>query len=160
MSNDFLKELEYLGVTARLKRLSDAFSQQIKELYIDNGFDIEPSWHLIFLILKDRKHSTMTEIAAAFQMSQPAVTKLTRRMIDKGYINVSQDKYDKRKKTLSLSKKAITSLPDFEKVWDAGQKSIREIIKSNINLLDNLTEIESVLQKKSFNKRASEYLIK
>ena len=33
MKKDFLKELEYLGITARLKRLSDAMSYSIKSLY-------------------------------------------------------------------------------------------------------------------------------
>ena len=48
MENDFLGELKYLGITARLKRLSDNISTNIKELYKEKDLDIKPSWHLIF----------------------------------------------------------------------------------------------------------------
>lgn len=56
METDFLVGLEYLGVTARIKRLSDTFFYSIKELYKQLGITIEPSWHLVFLILKDQKN--------------------------------------------------------------------------------------------------------
>lgn len=48
MEIDFLVGLEYLGVTARIKRLSDTFFYSIKELYKQLGITIEPSWHLVF----------------------------------------------------------------------------------------------------------------
>jgi DNA-binding MarR family transcriptional regulator len=154
MANDFLRELEFLGVTARIKRLSDTLSTSIKVLYKENGFDIEPSWHLLFLFLKKQPQSTMSEIAEALQYSQPAITKIINRMKAKGYIDVMVDKNDSRKKILTLSKRAKRELPKFEKVWDAGQKSIREILKTKKEFINYLEIFETEIKLHSFNERA------
>lgn len=154
MKKDFLRDLKYLGVTARLKRLSDNLSASIKELYKENKFDIEPSWHLIFLFLKEKEQSTMSEIAEALNYSQPAITKMTNRMKAKGYIDVVVDKNDSRKKILQLSRKAKQKLPRFEKVWDAGQKSIKEIMKSTPGFLNALDEFENQIEEERFKDRA------
>ena len=158
MENDFLKDLGFLGVTARLKRLSDKLSYSIKELYSENLIDIEPSWHLVFLLLKKKKQSTMTEIAESLHLSQPAMTKMINRMSKKNYIEVIRDSNDKRKKILQLSSKAKRELPRFEVIWAAGENSIREILKANLAFLDSLAEFEEQIDSKSFKDRALNYL--
>lgn len=158
MTNDFLKELEFLGVTARLKRLSDVLSGNIKALYKYHNIDIEPSWHLVFLMLKKEHKCTMVEIADALHLSQPAMTKMVNRMSKKAYINISRDKNDSRKKIVQLSNKAKKELPKFEKIWDAGQKSIKEILESNTAFLEGLEAFEIQIDSKNFKTRALEHL--
>ena len=158
MKSDYLKELGYLGFTARLKRLSDAFSGNIKELYKAKGLDIEPSWHLVFLILKQEERCTMTELADAFHMSQPAVTKMIARMIKKGYITAAADNNDRRKKVLRLTRKAKNKLPQFERIWKAGRDSVREMLSSNDDFLEHLKKLETEIEQKSFAERAMERL--
>ena len=91
MKNDFLKELGHLGLIARLKRSSDAILYSIREMYKSENLDIEPNWHLVFLILKKHETRTMTEIAEAFQLSQPAIVKIINKMKEKGYIDCKED---------------------------------------------------------------------
>lgn len=160
MERDFLKELEFLGVTARLKRLSDNLSYSIKELYKQNEMDIEPSWHLVILILKQKGSSTMSEIAELLQLSQAAATKMLNKMTQKGYLDTVKDTKDSRKKMIQLSDKAKQELPKFEKVWNAGQKSIRDILNSNTAFLDNLAKFEQEVKVESFQSRAMEHLKK
>jgi len=158
MERDFLKDLELLGVTARLKRLSDELSTSIKSLYKKNGLDIESGWHLFFLILLERQEITMVEIANELHLSQPAVTKMVNRMQKKGYLEVNRDEVDSRKKNLTLSKKALNELPKFKKVWNAGKKSIRDILASNESFLPSLEKFEIQITKMDFENRATEYL--
>ena len=160
MEYDFLKSLEYLGITARIKRLSDNLASGIKDLYKENNFDIEPSWHLIFLYLKENKQSTMSELATAFHYSQPATTKMITRMKAKGYIDVKSDSSDSRKKILLLSTRAKKMLPKFEKVWDAGQKSVQEILKANTKFIADLEQFENEIKNESFKERATRKLNK
>ncbi len=127
MDKDYLKELEYLGLIARLKRLSDNMLYSIRDMYSLKGFEIEPNWHLVFLLLKKHKTRTMTEISDSLGISQPAVVKIINKMKKKGYLEVIVDDKDSRKKQLTLSKKAKKELPDFEKVWDCGQATIQEL---------------------------------
>ncbi len=157
MENDFLRELEFLGVTARLKRLSDALSVSIKELYRTNGVDFEPSWHLVLLFLQNRT-ATPTEIATALKLSQPAVTTMLRRMVAKGYLDVIPDHGDGRKKNVQLSAKARDSLPALRRVWAAGEVAIREILGSETAFLGQLKAFENQIDAKSFVRRAVEHL--
>ena len=160
MERDFLKELEFLGVTARLKRLSDNLSYSIKELYKQNAMDIEPSWHLVILILKQKGSSTMSEIAELLQLSQAAATKMLNKMTQKGYLDIVRDTKDSRRKLIQLSEKTKQELPKFESVWDAGQKSIRDILSSNSDFLKNLADFEQEVKLKNFQSRALEHLNK
>ena len=52
IKNDFLSEIRYAGLTSRLKRLSDLLLYSTKNFYKSVEIDIEPNWHLVFLLLK------------------------------------------------------------------------------------------------------------
>ena len=158
MTNDYLRELRYLGVTARLKRLSDALSTSIKELYRSQGFDIEPSWHLVFLYVKRHPETTVTQLADALKLSQPAMTKMLDRMAKRGYLRIRQDGADGRRRCISLSSLALARLPEFERVWGAGENSIRELLAESDALLQGLEQIEDKLQHQSFAQRVTDRL--
>lgn len=158
MQDDYLKDLRFLGVTARLKRLSDNFSADIRGLYRAAGADIEPSWHLVFLFLDRHRSAGMTELADAFHVTQPAMTKMIRAMKKRGYVEVTTDQYDGRKKVLRLSRKAEKRLPEFRKIWNAGQKSIRDLLRKNGELIPALDKLEEALQSAGFKERALRYL--
>lgn len=158
MDRDLLRELHHLGLTARIKRLSDSLSASIRQLYQAQGVDLEPSWHLVFVLLKERETATMTEIAAALHLSQPAVTKMIKRMASRGYIDVVDDERDGRKKRLQLSHKARRELPRFEQIWDAGRRAIEEMLETNQGFLEALERFEEEVRSKSFRDRALERL--
>ncbi|ELR73405.1 transcriptional regulator, MarR family [Fulvivirga imtechensis AK7] len=125
----------------------------IRDVYRIKNIDIEPNWHFVFLILKDHKTRTMSEMAEAFQLSQPAVVKIINKMKKRGYIDIVQDGHDNRKRQLRLSKKAVDLLPMFETIWSAGQLSIRQMLQDNEQFLAELESLEQQLQHKSFNER-------
>ena len=158
MQGDFLSELEYLGVTARLKRLSDALSESIRELYRENDVDIEPRWHLILLYLRRHGHATVTQIARSLRISQPAVTKMIQRMIARGYLDVVQDPDDARKRNLHLSDEAMTRLPHLERIWAAGQAAVHEILGSGASFLESLSAFEAQVRARGFKDRAYDHL--
>ena len=158
MQDDFLSELEFLGVTARLKRLSDTLSESIRELYRENDVDIEPSWHLILLYLQRHGHATVTQIARALRISQPAVTKVIHRMIARGYLDAVQDPADARKRNLRLTEEAVTRLPHLEGIWAAGQAAVREILGSKTTFLQSLSAFEAQVRRRGFKDRASDHL--
>ncbi len=153
MNHDFLQDLEFLGVTARIKRLSDALGTSIRDFYRANDVDLEPSWHLVLLLLQDRT-ATLTEIARSLHLSQPAMTKLIGRMTAKGYLEVQPDATDSRKKNICLSDQARQRLPAFERLWSAGQAAIREILEADTAFLDGLAALETQLVDKDFAERA------
>ena len=117
MSNDFLYEMGYPGITARLKRLNDLFVVQTKQFYKEFDIDIEPNWHMIFVLLEKEEKLSITEIADFLQISHPGVIKLVKKMKKNGYLKSQQDPNDSRKHLLMLSDKAIENLPKFHFYW-------------------------------------------
>jgi MarR family transcriptional repressor of emrRAB len=128
-------------------------SYDIRELYKSLGMDIEPSWHLVFLKLKEAGKCTMSDLAEAFQLSLPAMTKMITRMKRKGYVKLSQDRRDLRRKIVQLSNKAEKLLPEFEKVWEAGQAPIHIALRDNPEFLIALERFEATMKEKSFRVR-------
>ena len=60
--NDFLTEMEYIGITSRLKLLNDSIRYITKQLYKSKGVDIEPNWNLSFNLFHKNEAMTITEI--------------------------------------------------------------------------------------------------
>ena len=158
VDQDLLLELGHLGMTARIKRLSESLSQGIRELYRAERLDLEPSWHLVLLMLADRGHASVTEVAAALRLSQPAVTKMIKKMAAAGYLEVAEDDGDRRRKVLRLSRRAKAQLPVFERVWEAGRASVEELLEGNEAFLEGLELLERQLRTTGFKDRALERL--
>lgn len=158
MKRDILKEMEHLALTARLKRISDNMLYSAKDLYKTLDLDIDPNWHLIFMMFKKKDILTMTEIAEAFQISQTAVIKIIKKMKSKNYLINSKDPLDNRKQILQLSKKAKRELPMLEKVWEAGEKTIKDILHDNKEIFEQLNMIEEAINKASYKERTIKHL--
>lgn len=156
--SDFLKEITHLGITARIKRLNDALSYSIKGLYKSQNMDIEPSWHLILLLLKKEKQLSSIDLSKRLQISQPAITKVIKKMIVKGYVKQTKSPSDNRVKFIELTTKSHQNFPKWEQVWDAGQKAIAEMLKKNDHFFKALTDFEHQQTTESFKERAQKYL--
>lgn len=153
IQNDFLIELQLVGLTSRLKRLTDNILYSTKDFYKAVGVDIEPNWHLIFLLLKKHEELTVTEISERLQMSHPAIVKIIRNMKAKGYIETKTDTTDSRKQLLYLTEKAKLALPQLEKCWEACILTMNELLDGNELFLKNLELIEEKIENKSYKER-------
>ncbi|MBB4080584.1 DNA-binding MarR family transcriptional regulator [Lewinella aquimaris] len=153
MEDDFLAEMSYNGVTARLKRLSDAFLYQTKEFYTEQDAEIEPNWHMVFLLLEKHGQLTVTEMASQLGQSHPALVKLTKKMKRKGYLISLEDENDRRKYQLTLSDKARAELPLLHRYWEAGDRALREMMDHHTALLDQLAVVEKNMADADFKTR-------
>ena len=158
MNQDFLIEMGFPGLTGRLKRLSDSFVYSTREYYRSHGLEIEPNWHMIFLLLKKNKQLTITEIAEALHLTHPAIVQLVNKMKKKGYITATKDPKDQRKSQLMLSKKALNKLPEIETYWKAGNKGLEEIMEHRDHILKELSILENNLEKEDFKERSERIL--
>lgn len=154
MEDDYLKKIEFLGFTARLKRLSDSLVYDAKAVYKELNIEIEPNWHLIILLLAEEKKLSVTEISKRLGFSHPAIIKITKKMKEKGFLNSTTDVLDSRKQLLSLSKKTTEELPILEKYWEVGKNTIQEILEDDSEILQHLSQIEQKLNIKSYKERA------
>lgn len=151
---DYLAQLNYLGVPARVKRLSEALFYGIREFYKQVNIDIEPGWHLVFLILKEQREMSMFELSQSLDISKPAITKMIKKMKDMQYIEISADSSDSRKKMVRLSEKSRKRLPEFERVWTAGQRSVQALLEGNEYFFEALEKFEQANAELSFKELA------
>ncbi len=151
MKKDFLQELEYTGFTARIKRLSDGLLYDAINVYKNMDKEIEPNWHLVFLLLKEKGEMSVTEMAKQLGFSHPALIKIANKMKAKGYLEGFLDPKDSRRTLLRLTKKSIIEIPHLEQNWELIQSVIQEFIDKEF--LDKLTEVENRLNEKSLLER-------
>ena len=144
MKDDFLQQLQFVGFTARMKRISDSLMYDARKIYEDLNIGIEPNWHLIFLLLKKEGQLTVTEIAQTLGFSHPAIIKIVKKMEEKGFIQRIADPNDSRKQLLQLSEKSIEMLPRFEEEWNKIEEVIQDIVDDAF--LQKLAEVEEKLQ--------------
>ncbi len=156
-NSDFLKELGYIGFTVRLKRLSDAMMHEGRRMYSELDIDIEPNWFVIFKLLQSRGAMSVMDISESIMMAHPSVIALTNKMIEKGYLNSEKDKTDSRKRVLDLSARSIKMLPDYQKIWNAGEEGVEQAL-SGLNALELLDSLEQTYFEKGFAERTIKQL--
>lgn len=157
MEEDFTRELEYLGFTMRLKRISDAMLQEGRRLYNTLGIDIEPNWFVIFKLLKKYPSLSVMEIADRIKLAHPSVITITNKMIKAGYVSSAKSDEDNRKRVLRLTEKARKKLPAYEEIWSAGSKGMEQALDS-MNALEFIAELEDRFFERGFRERTLEQL--
>lgn len=154
---DFAKELGCLGFTMRLKRLSDALIHDGRKMYKALGMDIEPNWYVIFRLLKIEGELSVTEIANRIQLAHPSVISITNKMIKAGYLSSTPCEVDSRRRVLSLTPKAQLKLPEFEIIWNAGERGVIKALEGT-NTMAALEMLEQRFSQKGFKDRTFEEL--
>lgn len=155
---DFLSAITHEGLAGRLKRLSDELLYSTRAYYKSTGLDIEPNWHLVFLLLEKQEQMTITEISQELKMSHPGMVKIVNGMKKKGYLLSQSDENDSRKQLLSLSEKAKNLFPEFRRHWDAGIMTMQQLVEDSPHFLDELRNLELRFAESNYQQRTSENL--
>ena len=153
MERDFIKALGYKALDNRLKRISDKMSHDTRKFYKQINVDVEPSWHLIFKLLKEKEKLTMVEIAEHLGYSHPSTVVLLKKMTAKGYIISEKDTVDKRKQNIKLTQKSYDMLPEMEQIWSSCEDAIYKMLNEDLSIIKHLDEIEASLKAIPFNER-------
>ena len=154
METDFLTGLEHLGFTARMKRMNERIASSTVEHYSKQHLGIEPNWHVVFLLLKEKKRLTVTEMAAMLGFSHPALIKITKKMKEAGYLTSFKDAKDARKTNLELSSKGKKALVHFEQEWFRIETILKDLVSHSF--LEELEVLEKAFGTKGFKDRYEE----
>ena len=146
MATDFIKEQGFKAIDNRLKRISDRISHDTRKFFKRIDLDVEPSWHLVFKLLKENKNLTMAEIAQQLGYSHPSMVVLLKKMTAKGYIISENDPSDKRKQHINLTQKSKDLLPLLENIWNACENAIYNMLNEDLSIIKYLDDIETSLK--------------
>lgn len=142
MKPDFVAELQYLGLSVRLKRISENMVHGGRSLYRHLGLDIEPNWYLLLLLLKEHDQLSITEMAEYLRFSHPSIISMVKKMKSRDYLESFADKSDSRRQLVKLSAKAKAELPKLEKIWKAGELGVRKLFLPDDDFLEKLAALE------------------
>lgn len=150
---DLLKDLAEIGIGSRLKRLSEYMMRETQLVYNYFNIDFDPYLFPAFRIISDGNGVTNTEITESLQLSQPAVTQMINKLVERELILLHKDKSDKRKKIVVLSQKGEVLITKMTPIWNSIEQTIKEYttITSN-SLVESVTKLEERFNTKSFSK--------
>jgi len=155
MNEDFIKDLGFLGIATRLKRISEMMIHSGRQMYKLLNMDIEPNWYLIFKLLEKHETLSVTEMAEKLRFAHPSVITIVKKMKDKDYLESYINPDDTRKQQFKLSEKAKQMLPEFKELWTCGLHGMNKIFENDC-LLKELEHLEDALNEKSFKDRTLE----
>lgn len=151
---DFYSQVGKVAVGSRLRRLSEALTEDAAEIYGLYGVPADPRWFPVLYVLSKQKSATVTEIAKAIHHSHPSVSQIIKQMNVKGLVNIQKSKQDTRVSVVSLSPTGRQAVPKFEQQCaDVEQATETLLSQAQNDLWAAIEEIEFLLSSESLLKR-------
>ncbi|MBA6155349.1 bifunctional helix-turn-helix transcriptional regulator/GNAT family N-acetyltransferase [Tenacibaculum sp. S7007] len=156
---DALKGFGEIGMGSRLKRVSEYMMRETQLVYNKYNIDFDPYLFPTFKIIKNKNGVTNSEITASLQISQPATTQAINKLLKKELIFLKEDKIDKRKKVIVLSKKGRELIQNVTPIWDSIEQTIKNYTNITSNsLVEHLNILEEKFNTKAFSKAIIEHI--
>ncbi len=145
---DFVKELGYLAIASRMKRLTDRFMRDGSEVYKSLNVDFEPRWFTVFyLIYTQDSPLSISEIASSLKISHPAVIQTTQILIKKRLIKSFQDVHDRRIRRLAITRKGKELVNFLIPIWNDFETATSELFdRAGVDMLDIIQKVEAQLE--------------
>ena len=110
-------------------------------------------------LLRDGGRLGISELARELGQSHPAVSQMSRRLLDAQMVREWPDPKDDRRRLLSLSPRGSALMRRLIPVWSAITAAVQEM-EATLPLSDALTEIDEALSERSFSQRIYTHLHK
>jgi DNA-binding MarR family transcriptional regulator len=155
MVQDIVRELGYLTLGSRLKRIGERLQGQAQLVLEDSGISM-PSSHFPVLAALDRLGPlSVGELAEAIGISQPAVTRMLDKLESEGLVKSNLPARDRRVRPVALTKTgAKLILRAKESVWPKIEAAVAEACAGAAGpLLAQLAALEAALAAMPLNLR-------
>lgn len=158
-SGDFTRRKGSGAFGTRLRRLSERLDRDVSRLYTDFGVEFEPRWYPVVALLAEEKDLSVVEIAESLGLTHPAVSQVTKQLLDEGLLRAEKDPGDERRRLLALTTKGQNRMKKLEPLWQAIVEATDEIISTEVpGLLILLTELDDALNEESLGERVQKRL--
>jgi len=152
---DFIKDIGYLAIASRLKRLTDRLLHGGSQVYRALRLDFEPRGFPLFYLLYTRDAPlSILEAAGLLRISHPAVIQTARMLGRRGLVKSTQDKNDRRKRLLVLTPKGRLQAAALQPVWDCFVSAVTELFQgARVDMMDVLERVEDTLDAEDIGQR-------
>lgn len=152
-----LNDLGILGLGSRLKRLSDIFYRQLDEVYLVEKITFQARNFPLLQLLNENESMSVTELADVLGQTHPAISQMSKKLQQKGWIYHHVDESDERKRLLSITPEGFELYDKLTPVWKDVQVILgRLMTTSGGNLMNNLGLLERQLTQLSLAERMTD----
>lgn len=154
---DTIRDFKEIALGSRLTRLSEWIMKDIQKVYSQLEIDFDTYLFPIFKTIAGHGNITNSEIRQLLHVTQPAVTQALAKLDRKGLVKFRDDKSDKRKTNVSLSRKGEKLLIALDPIWKVMEETVEEYTTYASNsLLDHLDTLEDRINRKPLSKTIME----
>jgi ribosomal protein S18 acetylase RimI-like enzyme len=140
-----------------MRKLSEAMYDGVDAVYRNQGVALSSSCFAAMFLLRDGGRLGISELARELGQSHPAVSQMSRKLLDTQVVREWPDRKDSRRRLLGLSPKGTAMMQRLVPVWDAISCAVEEM-KATLPLSDALMEIDHEFSKRSFSRRIYAHL--
>ena len=159
MVADVVKELGYLALGTRLKRLGERLQGQAQLVLEQAGVEL-PASHVPVLAALDRLGAlSVGELTEAVGISQPGVTRLLDKLQTEGLVRSTQSAGDRRVRTIALTRSGRQLMARLQRlVWPVMEAAVADACAGPTQpLLAILTTFEEALAAAPLSIRAERF---
>lgn len=147
------------AVGSRLRRLSDRWERQVRELYEERSLPFEPRWFPILQLLSRNGRMAVGELAERIGITHAAVSQVRSELVRRGLVRAKKDPKDGRRQFLELTSKGQAMCEQFEPVFRAITSATDSLCAKEVSgLLPKLARLEAALETMPINVRARRIL--
>ncbi|MYM36828.1 MarR family transcriptional regulator [Duganella sp. FT94W] len=142
------------GLGTQLRHLIDLLDGAVAAAYEEAGIDYRPRYTPVMRALEGGQPHTITQIAEAAGITQPAATQTVALMMKEGLLDASPGERDARQKVIRLSAQGQALLPQLRVCWQATRAAADSLDADLPHALsDTLAAAIAALQTKPFGAR-------
>jgi DNA-binding MarR family transcriptional regulator/GNAT superfamily N-acetyltransferase len=152
MRKNSLEVLEYRALGSRCRRLSDYCYEQMRLVYSALNITFDPTWFAYISHLHHTGGSTIQTIADELGTSQPAVSKMMRKLENLALVHTIAHSKDKRIRHMQLSPDGLTLWQHIIPCVDTVNLLLREL-DTGTNTLDGISTLEQAFARQPLKTR-------
>ncbi|UAA38361.1 bifunctional helix-turn-helix transcriptional regulator/GNAT family N-acetyltransferase [Paraneptunicella aestuarii] len=141
-----MKTIEELGAMflgTRLKRLSDTLYDEIDNIYSTLNINLKSRWTAVLFLLHENGDSGVTQIAEHMGLTHPAISQMSRKLLDAGYIESKADDQDERRRLLGLTDAGKQLTQQLTPIWEHMRVCLNDRIAAcQDDLLNAISNLE------------------
>ncbi len=152
---DILRDLGYLALGSRLKRLAERLQADAAKAHARMGYPMKPAQFPLLAALDARGALTVGEAVDALGVSQPAVTRTLGSLTTLNLVETERDPSDSRLKRIRLTADGQTLLARMKReLWPSIDRAAAALAAGPADdLLALVTRVENALQDDSLESR-------
>ncbi len=148
---DFYHQVGTMAIGSRLRRLSEAFTENGKLTFDLYQVPLDPKWFPVFYVLSHHPDGLSTgEIAEVIGHSHASVSQTVKAMAGRGLADSSRSEADGRVNVITLTDRGRDLLPRLREAYVDVREAVDELLaESSVDLWQALDEIERLLAVRS-----------